>query len=156
VSARQSGAALRLAPPPAAPARVRVKRAPGPLGVVGQVRLAFAAKNRLATALGALLGGAVPVGSYQLAHHEIDLSLPLWAQLKVWLVLGGLVFSAITVFSWGKLAYGSGWKAAGFAVILEGVLLTSTTPWLAAGALVYLVAINAVATGCNLTARRVS
>ena len=46
--------------------------------VIEQVRLALRPGNRLATTLGALLGAGVPIGSYQLAHHEVDPSRPLW------------------------------------------------------------------------------
>jgi hypothetical protein len=142
---RQSSPRLRIAQ--AAP---RARRA-APTGVVAQVRCALQPHNRLATALGALLGGGVPVASYQLAHHEVDPSQPLWAQLSAWLVLGGLLFSAITVCSWGKLAFGSRYKAVGFTVLLEGVLTCAHTPWLAAAGLCYLVCINAVATGVRLS-----
>jgi hypothetical protein len=121
------------------------------LGVVGQVREAVKRKNRLAATLGALIGGGVPVASYQLAHAEIDPSRALWAQLPAWLVLGGLLNSALTVFHWARSAFGSGAKALGFAVLLEGVLTFSRTPWLSIGALVYLVAINATATGVRLS-----
>jgi hypothetical protein len=132
--------------PPAAP------RAPKPprTGVVSQVRAALQPKNRLPTALGAVLGGGVPVATYVLAHREVVGSAPLYAQLPAWLVLGGLLFSALTVYGWAREAFGSGAKALGFAALLEGVLTCSATPWLSAGALAYLVAINAVATGVRL------
>jgi hypothetical protein len=124
-----------------------------PPGVVKQVRIALRPANRLASFLGAVLGGGVPVASYQLAHHEVTRALPLWAQLPAWLVAGGLLFSALTVYQWGRLAFGSPYKALGFAVLLEGVLVASTTPWLSLGALGYLVAINGTACGCILSTR---
>ena len=135
--------------PPAA----RPPRAPKPprTDVVSQVRAAVQPKNRLATALGALLGGGVPVATYVLSHHEVTQADPLYAQLPAWLVLGGLLFSALTVYQWGRMAFGSGAKALGFAVLLEGVLTCSATPWLSAGALAYLVIINATATGVRLS-----
>jgi hypothetical protein len=111
-------------------------------------------KNRLATALGAGLGGGVPVATYVLSHHEVQISSPLYAQLSCWLVLGGLLFSALTVYQWGRMAFGSGAKALGFAFLLEGVLTCSTTAWLSIGALLYLVAINATATGVRLSNAR--
>jgi hypothetical protein len=120
-----------------------------PSTIVGQVRIALKRENRLAAVLGGLLGAGVPVGSYQLAHHEIT-AAPLWTQLSAWLVLGGLVFSALTVFQWGKIAFVSPIKAVGFCVLLEGILVGSATPWLSFSALIYLCCINAVATGCNL------
>ena len=124
-----------------------------PLGVVDQVRVACRARNRLAAVLGAALGGLVPLASYWLSHFELDRSVDLWAQLPAWLVLGGLVYSATTVYGWAKLAFGSGVKAAGFCVLVEGVLLASRTPWLAVLALCYLITINAVATASRLALR---
>jgi hypothetical protein len=49
------------------------------------------------------------------------------------------------------MAFASGWKAAGFCVLLEGVLLVSRTPWLSVAALAYLCAINGIATGVRLS-----
>jgi hypothetical protein len=131
----------------------RPKRTPKPpkCDVVSQVREALKPRNRLETTLGALLGGGVPVATYVLSHKEVVESVSLYAQLPSYLVLGGLVFSALTVYQWGKLAFSSGWKALGFAVLLEGVLTCSQTAWLSVGALAYLVAINGIATGCTLS-----
>lgn len=132
-----------------APARrVRGERS---LGVVGQVRLALRPQNRLATFLGGMLGGAVPVASWQLSRAEVDPSQPLWGQVPAWLVAAGLLFSATTVYGWGRQAFGSGVKAAGFCALLEGVLVASRSSWLAAAALAYLIAVNAVATGTRLS-----
>jgi len=122
-------------------------------GVVAQVRAALKRGNRLATALGFLLGGFVPIASYVVAHHELALSEPLWAQRGSYLVLGGLAYSAKTVWAWGRLAFDNAFKAAGFVVLIEGVMVTSSTHWLALAALTYLVAINGTATACNLTGR---
>lgn len=134
-------------PPPRAPRTTRPARA----DVVSQVRAAMQPRNRLATALGALLGGGVPVATYVLSHQEVSQAAPLYAQLPAWLVLGGLLFSALTVTQWGRMAFGSGWKALGFTVLLEGVLTCSSTQWLSVGALVYLICINATATGVRLS-----
>lgn len=148
-AARQSSPRLRALPSGDAVRRApRAQREPG---IVDQVRIAFRPRNRLATALGGVLGGAVPVASWQLAHHEIDAARDLWAQLPAWLVLGGLLFSALTVFGWARSAFGSPAKALGFVVLLEGVLVASSTSWLGAGALGLLVAINATATGVRLS-----
>jgi hypothetical protein len=121
------------------------------LGVVGQVRAALKPRNRLATTLGALLGGGVPMASWQLAHHEVDATLPIYAQLPAWLVVGGLLFSALTVCQWAREAFGSPWKALGFTVLLEGILTFAHTPWLSVASVCYLVAINATATGVRLS-----
>jgi hypothetical protein len=123
----------------------RPKRAPRQLGILDEVRLALHPRNRAAAYLGAALGGGVPVATFWLAHHELDRGLVVWG-----LVAGGLLFSALTVTRWAASAFGSAPKALGFTVLLEGVLLYSHTAWLATAALIYLIFINAVATGVRL------
>ena len=131
--------------------RARVSRpVEGQLGVVDQVRHALRPANRLPTALGFLLGGFVPLASFVVAHHELNKDQPLYLQLASYLVLGGLLYSAKTVYEWGARAFQSGWKALGFVVLVEGVMVTSTVPWLGYAALAYLVCINGIATGCTL------
>jgi hypothetical protein len=158
VAALTAESGIHAVPTPERPRRApRAPRAPRDLqtmGVVEQVRTALKPCNRLAFGLGAALGSFVPVASYWLAHHEVDRSADLWAQLPAWLVLGGLVFSASTVYAWGRKLFGSGAKALGFCVLMEGVLLDSTTTGLAIGALVYLIGINAIATGTRLALDR--
>lgn len=118
------------------------------IGVVSQVRRAFAARNRLATLVGFLLGGFVPIAIYFVAHYEAG---PLSLSGAWGLVGGGLVYSAQTVFQWARQAFTSALKSAGFCVLLEGVMVTSHERWLAVAALCYLVAINGVATGVILS-----
>lgn len=122
------------------------------LGVVQQVRVAMAARNRLASLAGFLLGGLVPLATYWVAHFEMT-GAALYAQLSTYLVLGGLVYSAKTVYDWGSLAFKLPIKAVGFVVLLEGVMVTAKTPWLGVVALVYLIVINGVATACTLAKR---
>jgi uncharacterized membrane protein len=98
----------------------------------------------LATLVGCVLGGFVPLASYVLAHLPSP-STALWG-----LVVGGLLFSAKTVWQWGLLAFADPWKASGFVLLIEGVMVLSPVPWLAVTALALLVAINAIATGCTL------
>jgi len=124
------------------------------LGVVDQVVLAVHARNRLATTLGFIAGGVVPVATYVEAHYDVDPSAPFYAQITTYLVLGGLVFSAKTVFSWAHRAFHDGWKAAGFVVLLEGVMITSQVPVLPFVLLAILVAVNGIATGCTLSLDR--
>lgn len=131
----------------------RQPRPPRPrqaLGVVEQVRLSLRRGSRLAFALGVLLGGFVPIATYQISHTELVLSRALWLQPAAFFVAGGLLFSAVTMYRWGVLAFAQRAKALGFVVLLEGTMVTSRTPWLALAALVYLAAINGVATACNL------
>lgn len=122
-----------------------------PRGIVAQTRAALRPGNRLASALGAMLGSFVPLATWVLAHRELDASRPLWKQFGSLLVLGGLAYSATNVFSWGRLAFRSPVKAAGFVVLLEGVLVGSSTHWLSLAALAVLAGINAIATGAILS-----
>lgn len=124
------------------------------LGVVDQITLAFKARNRVATLVGFLLGGVVPVATYLEAHVDLDELLPLHTQVATYLVLGGLAFSAKTVYEWAKLAFDNAIKAAGFVVLLEGVMITSDVPVLPLALLAVLVGINGVATGCLLSLGR--
>lgn len=131
---------------------MNAQNAPASLGVVDQVVVALDARNRLAAMLGALLGAVVPVGTYWVAHHELD-PRTLW-QPAAGLVLGGLVFSAKTVLQWGALAFQDRLKATGFVLLVEGTMVFSKTPWLALVMLAVLVAINGTATGCTLALSR--
>ena len=127
------------------------RRAPGPLSVVEQVRVALQPRSRLPFAIGVLLGGFVPIATYVVAHTELELgALFTRPQLAALFVAGGLLFSAVTMYGWGKLAFSQRAKALGFVVLLEGVMVTSHTRWLALAALSYLACINGVATACNL------
>lgn len=120
-----------------------------PLGVVEQVRLSLRRGSRLAFALGVMLGGFVPIATYVISHTELRPG-PLWLQPAAAFVAGGLLFSAVTMYRWGALAFAQRAKALGFVVLLEGTMVTCHTPWLALLALGYLAAINGVATACNL------
>jgi hypothetical protein len=114
-------------------------------GVVDQVRAATRGQNRLATLAGFVLGGFVPCATYFVAHGDVAVHAGFWG-----LVVGGLVFSAKTVFDWGTLAFQSGFKALGFCVLVEGVMTFSTIQPLSIAALVVLCLVNGIATGCNL------
>ena len=117
--------------------------------VVGQVRVALQPANRLASVLGSVLGGFVPVATYVLSHSEISSYL---SDPRSLIVAGGLLYSAKTVYRWGCLAFGGDvWKAVGFVALTEGVMIRSGTPWLAVAALVILAGINGVATAVTLS-----
>lgn len=119
--------------------------------IVSQVRAAFAPGARLAATIGLVFGGSIPIESFHVVHHELPLAEgALWWAL-LGLVAGGLVFSAKTVWQWAMMAFGDPWKATGFVVLQEGVLLLSSTSWLAYGALALLVGVNAVAAACRLS-----
>src|SRR4051812_40016025 len=124
-----------------------------PLGVVSQVRLALKSRNRLPLMIGFLLGGFVPIACFWLAHHEQAAWSAAGAR-SLGLVTGGLMYSAVTVFQWARQAFVSAFKSVGFCVLVEGVMITSHTAWLALAALGYLVVINGVATGVTLAIGR--
>jgi hypothetical protein len=113
-------------------------------GIITQIHIA--ARNPLPAVIGALLGALVPSATFVVGHCE----LASWTEPKALIVLGGLVFSALTVFRWGRLAFGSPVKALGFVVLAEGVMTFCSTAWLSVVALGYLVLINAIATGCTI------
>lgn len=117
-------------------------------GVIEQLRVA--SNNPAALLIGCLFGGFIPLATYWISHRELDVSGSVWQ--PAWaMVAGGLVYSAKTVFQWARLTFQDAWKATGFVVLIEGVMVTSHTPWLSVAALAYLMTINAVATGCQLT-----
>ena len=118
------------------------RRAPSP-SIIAQIEVA--ARNPLPALIGALLGALVPSATFMVGHYE----LASWTEPKALIVLGGLVFSALTVFRWGRLAFGSSVKALGFVILAEGVMTFCSTAWLSLVALGYLVLINAIATGCT-------
>lgn len=145
---RRSEPRLRALPPPGPERAPRAPRSAAELSVVQQVRVAFRPRNRLAALVGLALGGLVPVATYFVAHRAADL-----ASLPALLAVGGLAFSAPTVYGWARAALGSSVKAAGFVVLLEGVMVSAGSlglAWLGWAALGYLVAINAVATAVRL------
>lgn len=123
------------------------------LGVMDQIRVAFSGKHLSGTVIGFLLGGIIPFTTYMVSHDS-ELQgctfWTLWMHLSWYMVLGGLIFSAKTVFKWTKKAFNDGWKGMGFVVLLEGVMTTFHCQWLCIIILSYLVLINGIATGCNL------
>ena len=118
------------------------------LGVIDQIANAFRMENAFATAVGVIVGGFVPLAVYRTAHFGVQAHPALWI-----LVLGGLIYSALTVFQWGVAAFSSPIKSIGFVLLLEGTL-TFNEHALALGALSILAFINAVATACNLIAQK--
>ncbi len=118
--------------------------------IIGQVKVAFQTSNRLATIAGFLIGGFVPLATFFVSHFEVDAKLPLYSQMPVVLVLGGLFFSAKTVYEWARNAFKHPIKALGFVLLTEGVMTFSSSLWLSIAALAYLVAINGTATACTL------
>ena len=117
------------------------------LDVVGQVREAFS-RGPLATVFGALLGGGVPVGVYRMAHFE--LRADWWGDPKSIIVLGGLLFSSVKVWTWARMAFRSPYLATGFVMLAEGISVCSDQACLSLGALAYLATINSISTACTI------
>lgn len=134
---------------PKRPPNRRVSKRPG---LVEQVSVALHRSNRRATAIGAVLGGVVPVATYHLAHYQVSLEWGSLSELdpRAALILGGLAFSLGTVVDWGTLALSSRRKAWAFAVLIEGTMVLSSAAWLGLVCLGLLVGINAIATGVTL------
>lgn len=127
------------------------------LGVIDQFRTALKPENRLAFRIGLVAGGFVPLATYCTAHlpGQADSHLYLWP-----VVIGGLCYSAITVWQFGRVMFGNEWRATGYTMMLEGVMILtrpSFDTWagiaafavsmLALGLLVFW---NAIATACKL------
>jgi len=114
-------------------------------GIVDMVRSASHKRNRVAMVAGFILGGWVPMVTYLVSHiHVQDLPM-LWL-----LVAGGLTYSAMTVFSWAKIAFRHPLKALGFVVLLEGAMTFVPDGWIGLPSLGLLILINGLATGTNL------
>ncbi len=125
------------------PARTR------PRTVVAQVRAAWG--SPLSAWLGVAFGALVPLATFLISHAATAGS----GWLRAWacaLALGGLCYSAPTVFEWAREAMGSKLKAIGFVVLLEGVMVSADVlglHWLGLVCLGYLIVINAAATACR-------
>lgn len=139
----------------------RHKRSRGPVDrsattdVVTQLECAF--RNPHAALIGALIGGLVPWFGRTLAHVEIPSA---WAAGNTGLALAMLavvvgcgVFSGLSVYKFGKAAFGDKHKALGFVLALEGVMLVSTGAT-SGVALAVLILINAVANGSVIALAR--
>jgi hypothetical protein len=134
----------------------RARRAPErTVDVISQ--LECATRHPRAALLGGLLGGAVPWFARALAHGEIP---EAWsaghtglACVMLAVVLGCAAFSMLTVYKFGRAAFGDERKAVGFVLALEGVMLVShgTTSIVA---LALLIVINAIANGCVIALAR--
>ena len=133
--------------------RNKRKRTLGPIDrsattdIMTQLRCCI--RNPQAALLGAVIGGMVPWFARTLAHEEIPAvwsSNHILAGLMVAVVLGCAVFSALTVYKFGRAAFGDARKALGFVLALEGVMLVSRGAT-STVALALLIVINALANG---------
>lgn len=155
---------LQVVPPPAlapkAPRALRAPKAPPPPGFMSDVRAAFTRPRALELCIGTAFAGFVPVAVFETAHVALPKVLALAEQNQsfYWLfagliviILGGLLYSAPTVYAVGLEAFNSKkGKALGFTVLIEGVMTLVPIAWLQVTALVLLIAINAVGTATGL------
>ena len=118
--------------------------------VLGQIKEALDGKNRLASFTGFALGGAAPAFTFFIGHFTLKSDAVLYGQMSSYMVLGGMIFSALTVYEWLKNAFRNPWKAFGYVMLIEGAMVFSPLLGIAACALVLLFVINGVATACNL------
>ena len=120
-------------------------------------QLECAAKNPQATLIGALIGGVVPWFANTLAHGQLPSAWSAGnmglAMVMLAVVIGCALFSALTVYKFGRAAFGCQKKALGFTLALEGVMLVSTGATSTA-ALIVLIAINALANGSVIALAR--
>jgi len=120
-------------------------------------QLECAIKNPHAALIGAVIGGLVPWFGRTLAHDTIPAAWSAghtsFAMAMIVVVLGCALFSALSVYKFGKAAFGDARKALGFVLALEGVMLVSTGAT-SSVALVVLVLINAVANGSVIALSR--
>jgi hypothetical protein len=120
-------------------------------------QLVCAARNPQAAAIGALIGGLVPWFGRTLAHEEIPSTWSAGshglALVMIAVVLGCACFSGLSVYKFGRAAFGDARKALGFVLALEGVMIVSHG--VTSGvALAVLILINAVANGSVIALSR--
>ena len=120
-------------------------------------QLECAIRNPHAALIGALIGGLVPWFGRTLAHDQVPAA---WSagntslvMVMITVVLGCALFSALSVYKFGKAAFGDSKKALGFVLALEGVMLV-TTGATSTVALAVLILINAVANGSVIALSR--
>ena len=120
-------------------------------------QLECAIRNPHAALIGAVIGGLVPWFGRTLAHDQVPAAWSAGstslALVMVAVVLGCALFSALSVYKFGKAAFGDTRKALGFVLALEGVMLVSTGPT-STVALAVLILINAVANGSVIALAR--
>ena len=120
-------------------------------------QLECAIRRPQATLIGALVGGIVPWFARTLAHVQLPAAWStgstVLAAVMLAVVLGCALFSAITVYKFGRATFGCAKKALGFVAAIEGVMLVSTGAT-SDVALVVLILINALANGSAIALAR--
>ena len=113
------------------------------------IKVSAAQKRTIGQLCASIAAGFLPIASFVLAHFETKTQPMLWI-----LVAAALMFSAPTLADWARKWCGNMFKAWGFTILLEGVMVFSHTVELGYAGLVILVAINA-SNAWGLAARKV-
>jgi hypothetical protein len=120
-------------------------------------QLECAIRRPQATLIGALVGGIVPWFARTLAHDQLPAAFSAGrtalAAVMLAVVLGCALFSAITVYKFGRATFNDTRKALGFVAAIEGVMLVSTGAT-SNVALFVLILINALANGSAIALAR--
>ena len=120
-------------------------------------QLECAIRRPQATLIGALVGGLVPWFARTLAHDQLPATWSAGnqslAMVMLAVILGCAVFSAITVYKFGRATFNDTRKALGFVLAIEGVMLVSTGAT-STVALLVLILINALANGAAIALAR--
>ena len=120
-------------------------------------QLECAIRRPQATLIGALVGGIVPWFARTLAHDQLPAAWSAGnsalAAVMLAVVLGCALFSAITVYKFGRATFNDSRKALGFVAAIEGVMLVSTGVT-SNVALAVLILINALANGSAIALAR--
>jgi hypothetical protein len=120
-------------------------------------QLECAIRRPQATLIGALVGGIVPWFARTLAHDQLPAAFSAGhtalAAVMLAVVLGCALFSAITVYKFGRATFNDTRKAFGFVAAIEGVMLVSTGAT-SNVALFVLILINALANGSAIALAR--
>jgi hypothetical protein len=120
-------------------------------------QLECAIRRPQATLIGALVGGLVPWFARTLAHSEVPATWSAGnhslALVMIAVVLGCALFSAITVYKFGRATFNDSRKALGFVLAIEGVMLVSHGAT-SNVALAVLIVINALANGSSIALAR--
>ena len=104
---------------------------------VAKLKITPANSRTFGQGLAAVSAGFLPLASFIIAHQEVASRPYLWC-----LVAAGLAFSAPTLSEWAQRWCKSVWKAWGFTILLEGVMIFSSTTYLSIGGLAILMSIN--------------
>jgi hypothetical protein len=113
------------------------------------IKINAAQKRTIGQIMASVAAGFLPIASFVMAHYESKTNPLLWV-----LVAAALMFSAPTLADWANKWSGNKYKAWGFTILLEGVMVASHTEWLSFAGLIILVAINAT-NAYQLAARKV-